>query len=359
LTVLDGVSHTTLNPPGRWNPSVNEGMIGDLVTNTNAFVLFLETGISTGSEDVYVLHSSVELVATAEGQTTVVVEPGALGIVGLNFLPIPESEIDFGMATVEVSDNSPPPTNQPPVADAGMPVVAECSSPSGTSIQLDGSSSYDPDGDEIEFLWEAADVSFEDPTLPMPTGSFPPGETLVTLTVTDPAGLSSTDDVLVTVIDTNAPSAECGASQRLLWPPNHKMKRVEFVVAAADDCDAADQVSLLSVLVTSSEPDNGIGDGNTTGDVQGSDGYLSAVDVTSNFSFDENSQVFVGEVALRAERSGSGTGRTYSVVFKLADSSGNVSLANCQVAVPRSLSPPTIPNGNAGTRGNKSNRRSR
>lgn len=71
--------------------------------------------------------------------------------------------------------------------------------------------------------------------------------------------------------------------------------------------------------MTSSEPDNGPGDGNTTGDITGAD--LG----TDDRSFQ-----------LRAERSGSGSGRTYTVVYKATDASGNVATASATVFIPKS-----------------------
>ncbi len=56
-----------------------------------------------------------------------------------------------------------PPTNQPPVAAAGQDLTVE----EGDTVVLDGSSSYDPDGDSLQFAWaqdadDPVQVSLED-----------------------------------------------------------------------------------------------------------------------------------------------------------------------------------------------------
>ena len=73
--------------------------------------------------------------------------------------------------------------NQPPIADANGPYVAECASPSGASVSLDGSGSTDPDGDTLTFSWSDTGIIFDDATSPTPTATFPIGTTTVTLEV--------------------------------------------------------------------------------------------------------------------------------------------------------------------------------
>src|SRR2546429_8217906 len=45
-------------------------------------------------------------------------------------------------------------TNHPPVADAGMDQTVDSTGPDGTSVQLDGSKSSDPDKDVLSFVWK-------------------------------------------------------------------------------------------------------------------------------------------------------------------------------------------------------------
>jgi hypothetical protein len=104
-----------------------------------------------------------------------------------------------------------------------------------------------------------------------------------------------------------------------LWPPNHQRVRFrlgsDFVATATDNCDATVAVRIVSV--TSSEPDNGLGDGDTSGDV----------------AFGPT------EFCVRRERSGAGPGRVYTVVVEATDSSGNATRKPVRVLVPHQAQP--------------------
>ncbi len=101
----------------------------------------------------------------------------------------------------------------------------------------------------------------------------------------------------------------------MLWPANHKYVDVAATVVASDNSGEIPTVTLVSV--TSNEPDNGEDDGNTVDDI-----------------------VIVEEYAfkLRAERSGIGTGRTYTITYQATDSCGNSATASAIVVVPLSRS---------------------
>jgi hypothetical protein len=213
--------------------------------------------------------------------------------------------------------------NLPPLSDAGSDREVECASPAGSAVTLDGSASSDPDSSPgsndgiVTFAW------FEDFGLPteMPLGT---GETLevtldlgahaVTLVVTDAGGLTDSDDVTVTVVDSTPPTLSIELAPAVLWPPNHRMVDVTAAVTTSDVCGGT-QVSLESV--TSSEPDNGPGDGNTSDDIQ------DASTGTPDLGF-----------RLRAERAASGDGRRYAVTYAASDDSGNTTLNEAFVDVP-------------------------
>jgi uncharacterized repeat protein (TIGR01451 family) len=93
--------------------------------------------------------------------------------------------------------------NKPPVADAGDDQTLECSAGQATAT-LDGSGSTDPDGDTpLTFEWfEGANPLGTGQSINVP---FPTGSHTVTLKVTDPSGDSSTDTVIINVVDTTAP----------------------------------------------------------------------------------------------------------------------------------------------------------
>jgi sugar lactone lactonase YvrE len=87
-----------------------------------------------------------------------------------------------------------------PVADAGPDQTIECSSPAGILVTLDGSSSFDPQGDPLTYTWTGpfpegggtvTDVS--------PTVTLPPGISTVSLSVSDGQGDSISDRVAISV----------------------------------------------------------------------------------------------------------------------------------------------------------------
>jgi len=100
------------------------------------------------------------------------------------------------------------------------------------------------------------------------------------------------------------------ASPNVLWSPNHKMVPVGVTVAASDNCSA---VTSHIVGVTSNEPVNGLGDGNTDPD------WVVTGPLT---------------LLLRSERSGTGTGRVYTISVESSDATGNKSTAVTTVLVP-------------------------
>ena len=115
--------------------------------------------------------------------------------------------------------------------------------------------------------------------------------------------IKDTTSPVIGSISNNAPS---------LWPPNHKMVAVTVTASASD---LAGVTSLKIINVTSSEPDNGLGDGDTAGDIV----------ITGAMT-----------VNLRAERSGKGNGRTYTITVEARDAAGNATTRTTTVVVPNS-----------------------
>jgi len=128
--------------------------------------------------------------------------------------------------------------NLPPEADGGPDQTVECTSPSGASVILDGSSSTDPDGDLLTYTWDGpfGMTTGVSPTVNMPMNTSPTIAN-VTLTVSDGIG-TDTDDVFITVKDTTAPKVRVKLKKK-----RRGYFRIKF--SAKDICDTDPTVVAL------------------------------------------------------------------------------------------------------------------
>jgi hypothetical protein len=201
-----------------------------------------------------------------------------------------------------------------PVASAGPDQTVECQGGGGATASLDGSGSRDVDCDVLGYTWSGP---FGSATGRQPSVFAPLGSNTVSLVVNDPWSASPPDTTLITVRDTQPPSLQVTLTPTLLWPPDHRMVRVDATVSASDACGAPPQVVLTSI--TSDQPDNRVADGDTVDDIQG--GAVGTLDLS----------FFV-----RAERAGNiASGRTYTVTYTATDPSGNQTQASATVHVPQ------------------------
>ncbi|HEV8486257.1 MAG TPA: hypothetical protein VGV87_22125 [Blastocatellia bacterium] len=203
----------------------------------------------------------------------------------------------------------------PPVADAGPDQTVECQG-GGAIVVLDGSRSSDADCDVLSYTWTGP---FGVASGRKPRVFLPLGTSIVTLRVSDGWWTSPADTTQITVIDTQPPLLQVTLTPTLLWPADHRLVRVDAVISAIDTCDAAPpQVVLTSI--TSDQPDNGTGDGDTAGDIQ-----------------DAEFGTFDRSFLLRAERAGGDPrGRTYTVTYTATDASGNRTQTRVTVYAPHS-----------------------
>lgn len=196
----------------------------------------------------------------------------------------------------------------PPVVDAGPDLTVEQESPAGTQVTLN-STATDICSTQLNFTWNEGAIVLGTEQNLMHTFSL--GTHIVTLSATDMSGNVGSDNVTVSVVDTTPPQMNVTVTPSILWPPNHKYVEVKIKVTAFDIADPSPTITLVSV--TSNEPDNGLGDGNTVNDII----------MIDNFTF-----------RLRAERSGKGSGRIYTITYKVTDASGNYVMASVTVKVP-------------------------
>jgi hypothetical protein len=210
--------------------------------------------------------------------------------------------------------------NHAPTAHAGLDQTTN----EGGNVTLNGMASSDPDGDPIGYLWAQVSgpaVALSDPATASPSFAAPvtgPGGAMMVfaLVVDDGQLVSAADQVAVNVLNVNDPP-RCdlaAASPAQLWPPNHKLVRVDIV--GITDPDLSDKILITVTGVTQDESVNGLGDGDTSPDA-----------------------VIRGDnVLLRAERSGDGNGRVYQISFTATDlqAAGGSCSGTVAVVVPQS-----------------------
>jgi len=132
---------------------------------------------------------------------------------------------------------------------------------------------------------------------------FPVGTTTVTTTATGAGGQVSTCSFNVTVEASDVTIAHAAASPSVLWPPNHKMVDISFDVDLDSECGGPSTFTVVGV--TSNESING-------------DWLISGN----------------GHLKLRAERSGNGNGRIYTIHLRAENDSGTGDETTVQVVVP-------------------------
>ncbi len=123
-----------------------------------------------------------------------------------------------------------------------------------------------------------------------------------------PTAFRSSDHDPVIVGVCQAPTLSMTVDPSVLLAPNHKYRTVVGTPTAS-----ADVTDIEFVSATSNEPDNGADDGNTVNDT------VIVDDLTVN---------------LRAERSGTGTGRIYTLTWEATNDCGATATATATVTVP-------------------------
>ena len=159
---------------------------------------------------------------------------------------------------------------------------------------------------------------------------FPVGTTTVNATAINGGGIS-TCSFTVTVNDTEAPKIyDLKTDPVVLWPANGKMRIIKVTTGTFADTLSADTLNIIDgvtdncpgpincvLSVISNEPVNGVGAGNTSPDWEIINNHI---------------------VKLRAERSGTGTGRIYTITMRCTDLAGNTSEETTTVTVPHDMS---------------------
>jgi len=283
-SVIDVNNGSVISGPGTYNPA------------TRAIIWFAgEVGPHRGGY----ADLSVNVKADANDGTEII------NYATIYFPSVPEETRTNGIVSI-VS------LNQPPVANAGPDQTAFVGTDCLAEVTLDGSDSNDPDGDELTYSWTwTIDSELYEANGVNPSIQLPLGEHTITLIVNDSTEDSEPDRLIIMVLDNAPPDLALTATPTILWPPNHKMVLITPTITVSDNCDESPTVTLISI--TMNEDDNGKGDSNTTNDIQiGED----------------------GSIYLRAERSGNGNSRVYTITYQAIDASGNTKLISATVTVP-------------------------
>jgi hypothetical protein len=197
-----------------------------------------------------------------------------------------------GSFLVTVRDTTPPTLSLP------ANITAEATSASGAVVSYTATATDIVDG-SVAVHCDPASGS-----------TFPLGTTTVQCTATDAHNNTAHGSFTVLVGDTTPPViVSITASPNNLWPPNHTMVNVTVTVIATDLVDPAPTSHIVSV--SSNQPINGTGDGDTAPD-----------------------WVITGPLTLqlRSERS-SGVTRVYTITIATTDASGNTSYGTVIVTV--------------------------
>lgn len=135
----------------------------------------------------------------------------------------------------------------------------------------------------------------------------------------DEKGNVESPHTVVVQIDKTAPTLNVVLDKTNLWPPNHQLIAVHAIVNADDSLSGIASVVLTSI--TSNESDKGLEDEDMPDDIQGA--QFGTLDT---------------EFMLRAERSGKGNGRIYTITYTAIDNAGNITTASATVTVPHDKS---------------------
>ena len=133
---------------------------------------------------------------------------------------------------------------------------------------------------------------------------------------TDLAGNTEATKSLTVKLDKTDPELLITVDKPVIGPPNHRLVPIQVTINTADKASGISKIELTGI--TSNEPDNANGDGNSESDIQ-----------DAQWGTDDRS------FTLRAERSGAGEGRIYTITYKVTDHAGRTTIRSVEVKVPK------------------------
>ena len=257
------------------------------------------------------------------------------GATPLNLGALPAFSLGDHVLALEVSDGTATGSDTMTLTVLNTPPVAVLN-PASLTIEIAAAftikaTAADFDGDVLVYQWvkgsevlasgsidapdDGSPISVPDLAIGAGDPQFGLGTHTVDLVVDDPANGPVTVTATVVVQDSTLPSLSPVSSESILWPPDHTLRPITITAHAADNSGTV----ALTATVQSNEPQEDGGDGSTDQD------WTTPVinDLTGTI-----------DLSLRAERSGGGGGRIYTITITATDQSGNVSVAVVEVRVP-------------------------
>lgn len=206
-------------------------------------------------------------------------------------------------------------TNRPPRVVLPQMLTAECTSPQGARVVLDGEATADPDGDPVRFAWwRGAPFVLQLSSARTIEVGVPLGDTVFSASAMDTRLVTDVRAVTVHVADTTAPALELDVEPDCLWPPDHKLRLLslnrEIQALATDSCDPSASIEIIGV--------------HSNEDVEARGSGSTAPDIVWGPS----------AVCLRAERAGPLAGRVYTIDVRASDDAGNSTVRSVEVSVP-------------------------
>jgi hypothetical protein len=217
--------------------------------------------------------------------------------------------------------------NRPPTADPGPDRVVECESPTTTTVSLDGGASLDGDpGDAItHYQWFRGPVGVSNQSAV--TLNLPLGDSRFRLHVYDKDLASDSREQSIQVVDTTPPELVLARDEWCLWPPNHAFALFklgqEIAYSSTDRCDS-DAPTVKLVEVTSC----------VLGQLGTCDPVGEAVDARGSGSTSPDIRFGASTACVRAERTGTGSGRYYLATIEATDAHGNSVRKKVRIIVP-------------------------
>lgn len=212
--------------PTNQPPVANAGANISITLPTNSVTLNGNATDADGTVTTYAWTKISTLAGTIATPANASTQVTGL-VAGTHTFRLTVTDDDGATATddVTVIVNPAPPTNQPPIANAGINILINLPT---SSVTLDGTGSQDLDGTISTYAW--AWVSGAGPyTITNPnaatttiTGFTTPGTYVFRLTVTDNGGATDMDNVVVTVgaAANQAPAANAGNNITITLPTN-------------------------------------------------------------------------------------------------------------------------------------------